>query len=139
MINKQRISINWKCLNYLVPDSSFFFVCWSWVLVWPQWWSFVDVSHEGLDFKGQLISKRFFEVVVFLQKTNENNSHSSKNEFIRSFFGGNRWTQKPFRNYLTFRLILFFTFDLEESLDSIGFIIHVFGIWSIIFIDIHKV
>ena len=40
--------------------------------------------------KGQLISKWFFEVVDFLQKTNENNSHSSKNEFIRSFFGGNR-------------------------------------------------
>ena len=30
------------------------------------------------------------EVDDFLQKTNENNSHSSKNEFIRSFFGGNR-------------------------------------------------
>ena len=54
--------------------------------------------------KGQLISKRFFEVVDFLQKTNENNSHSSKNEFIRSFFGGNGWPQKPFRNYLTFSI-----------------------------------
>ena len=40
--------------------------------------------------KGQLILKWVFEVVNFLQKTNENNSHSSKNEFIRSFFGGNR-------------------------------------------------
>ena len=43
-----------------------------------------------IGFKGQLISKWFFEVVDFLQKTNENNLHSSKNEFIRSFFGGNR-------------------------------------------------
>ena len=29
--------------------------------------------------------------------------HSSKVEFFRSFFGGNRRHQKPFRNYLTFR------------------------------------
>ena len=36
--------------------------------------------------KGQLISKRFFEVDDFLQKMNENNLHSSKNEFIHSFF-----------------------------------------------------
>ena len=39
--------------------------------------------------KSQLISKRFFEVVDFLQKTNKNKSHTSKNEFSRSFFGGN--------------------------------------------------
>ena len=29
--------------------------------------------------------------------------HSSKVEFLRSFFGGNRRHQKPFRNYLTFK------------------------------------
>ena len=52
--------------------------------------------------KGQLISKWFYEVVTFLQKMNENNSHTSKNEFICSFFGGNRWPHKPFRNQLTF-------------------------------------
>ena len=46
-------------------------------------------GHEMLG-KGHLISKWFFEVVDFLQKTNENTSHTSKNEFIRSFFGGNR-------------------------------------------------
>ena len=60
--------------------------------------------------KGQLILKRFFEVVDFLQKTIKNKSHTSKNEFFRSFFGGNWWPQKPFRNYLTFKamsLILF--------------------------------
>ena len=50
----------------------------------------LDPLYLKLDFKGQLISKWFFEVVDFLQKTNENTSHSSKNEFIRSFFGGNR-------------------------------------------------
>ena len=53
-------------------------------------------------FKGQLISKRFFEVIDFLQKTKENKSHTSKNDFIRSFFGGNRLPHKPFRNQLTF-------------------------------------
>ena len=45
-------------------------------LIWPI-----------LEAKGQLISKRFFEVIDFLQKMNENSSHSSKNEFIRVFFG----------------------------------------------------
>ena len=56
--------------------------------------------------KGQLILKCFFGIVDFLQKTNENNSHISKNEFIRSFFGGNRWPPKPFRNQLTFTFSL---------------------------------
>ena len=37
--------------------------------------------------KGQVISNGFFGVFNFFQKTNENTSHSSKNEFIRSFFG----------------------------------------------------
>ena len=38
-------------------------------------------------FKGQLISKCLFVVFNFFQKTNKNTSHSSKNEFIHSFFG----------------------------------------------------
>ena len=100
--------------------------------MWPQWWSFADVTQQGVDFskkiskikiffwfdfhrclhgpskirrhfKGQLILKWFFEVVDFLQKTNENKSHTSKKELFRSFFGGNRWPHKPFRNQLTFR------------------------------------
>ena len=37
-------------------------------------------------FKGQLISKCLFVDFNFFQKTNENTSHISKNEFIRSFF-----------------------------------------------------
>jgi hypothetical protein len=43
----------------------------------------------GTRLKGHLISKWFFEVVDFLKKPNENTSYTSKNEFIRSFFGGN--------------------------------------------------
>ena len=39
---------------------------------------------------------------LFPPRTNKNNLHTSKNEFIRSSFGGNRRPQKPFRNYLTF-------------------------------------
>ena len=38
--------------------------------------------------KGQLISKCLFCVFNFLQKTNKNKSHSSKIEFVHSFFGG---------------------------------------------------
>ena len=37
--------------------------------------------------KGQSISKCLFGVFNFFNKTNENTSHSSKNEFICSFFG----------------------------------------------------
>ena len=37
--------------------------------------------------KGQIISKCLFGVFNFFQKTNANTSHTSKNEFIRSFFG----------------------------------------------------
>jgi hypothetical protein len=48
------------------------------------------LAHTVAHSKGQLISKWFYEVVDFLQITNENNSHSSKSELIRSFFGGNR-------------------------------------------------
>ena len=36
--------------------------------------------------KGQIISKCFFSGRGFFQKTNENTSHTSKNEFIRSVF-----------------------------------------------------
>ena len=42
---------------------------------------------RGHPTKGQIISKCFFGVFNFFQKTNENTSHSSKNEFISSFFG----------------------------------------------------
>ena len=63
---------------------------------------------SGYDWsKGQIISKRFFCVLNFLQKNERKQVdmryHSSKVEFLRSFFGGNRRHQKPFRNYLTFR------------------------------------
>ena len=37
--------------------------------------------------KGQIISKCFFSGWGFFQKTNENTLHTSKNEFIYSFFG----------------------------------------------------
>ena len=50
----------------------------------------VPLQKIYVPFKGHLISKWFFGVVDFLQKTNENKSLSSKNEFIRSFFGGSR-------------------------------------------------
>ena len=52
--------------------------------------NFSTQSEKVEDIKGQLISKRFLAVVTFLQKTNENMSHTSENEFILSFFGGNR-------------------------------------------------
>ena len=39
------------------------------------------------DVKGQIISKLFFSGRGFFQKTNKNTLHTSKNEFICSFFG----------------------------------------------------
>ena len=58
--------------------------------------------------KGQIISKCLFDVFNFFQKTNENKSHSSKNEFVRSFFGRNQDTMICFRDYLTFSNHYFF-------------------------------
>ena len=52
--------------------------------------------------KGQIISKSFFGVFTFFQKTNENKSTSSKVEFVRSFFGRNVGLKKSFRICLTF-------------------------------------
>ena len=43
-----------------------------------------------------------FWCLKFLPKTNENKSHSSKNEFVRSFFGRIQDTIICFRDYLTF-------------------------------------
>ena len=48
--------------------------------------------------KGQIISKCLFGVFNFFQKTNENTSHSSKNEFIHSFFGRIHGLTVCFRN-----------------------------------------
>ena len=48
--------------------------------------------------KGQVISKCLFGVFTFFQKTNENKSHTSKNEFIRSFFGRIHGLTICFRN-----------------------------------------
>ena len=57
--------------------------------------------------KGQLISKCLFGDFNFFQKTNENTSHSCKNELVLSFFGRIRGYQKLFRKFLNF------TFDQE--------------------------
>ena len=52
--------------------------------------------------KGQLISKRFISGRGFSQKTNKKSSHTSKNEFIRSFFGRILGLTICFRSWLTF-------------------------------------
>ena len=49
-------------------------------------------------FKGQLISKCLFVDFNFFQKTNKNTLQSSKNEFIRSFFGRIHGLTICFRN-----------------------------------------
>ena len=54
-------------------------------------------------YKGQIISKGLFGVLEFSQKMNERIRRSSKNEFVRSFFGRIREYQKSFWDYLTFR------------------------------------
>ena len=55
--------------------------------------------------KGHLIPKCLFGVFNFLQKTNENKSHSSKIEFLCSFFGGNVGLKESFWFCLTFNKI----------------------------------
>ena len=56
--------------------------------------------------KGQIISKGLFGVLEFSQKTNKRIRRSSKNEFVRLFFGRIRGYQMSFRNYLTFTVTL---------------------------------
>jgi hypothetical protein len=62
----------------------------SWQLVAPKLriliFSIAMGRNYSFELKGQIISKWFFD--VFLQKPNKNKYHTSKNEFIRSFFGG---------------------------------------------------
>ena len=67
------------------------------------WWQKIDLSSKSS--KGQIISKGLLDVLKFSQKTNERIRRSSKNEFVRSFFGRIRGYQKSFRNYLTFKLL----------------------------------
>ena len=45
-----------------------------------------EFKYEPWTSKGQIITKCLFEVLNFFQKTNDNASHSSENEFIWSFF-----------------------------------------------------
>ena len=65
--------------------------------------------------KGQLISKCLFGIFKFFQKTNENKSHSSKVEFVCSFFGRNVSLKKSFRLCLTFTNI---SIQVEKSLGT---------------------
>ena len=53
-----------------------------------------NVMNEGS--KGQIISKGLFVTLEFSQKTNKRIRRSSKNEFIRSFFGEFEDTKSPF-------------------------------------------
>ena len=69
--------------------------------------------------KGQLISKRLFGVFNFLQKTNKNKFHSSKIEFVCSFFEGNVGLKKSFRFCLTFSM--YQNISSKQILDFVGF------------------
>ena len=61
--------------------------------------------------KGQIISKANCQAQGFFQKTNEKTSHTSKNEFFRSFFG--RILGFPFYSITCI-------FDIHDSLKFIG-------------------
>ena len=50
-----------------------------------------------MTFEGQVISKGFFGIFNFFQKTNKNTSHSSKNELNCSFF----WKNSGYHNLLS--------------------------------------
>ena len=69
--------------------------------------------------KGQLISKCLFGVFNFFQKTNEKQvdlrHHSSKVEFVRSFFGRNVVLKKSFRLCLTFIRFNFNDLDVHPN------------------------
>ena len=65
--------------------------------------NFIQILYTKLSCrtKSQIISKCLFGVFNFFQKTNENTSHSSRNEFIGSFFGRIHSLTICFRKKLT--------------------------------------
>ena len=65
---------------------------------WANPWGYHNLKTTGTTGKGQLISKCLFGGFNFFQKMNKNTSHSSKNEFIRSFFGRIHGLTVFFRN-----------------------------------------
>ena len=76
--------------------------CWlNWLCNYTVVLSYAS-DRKNVQAKGQLISKCLFGIVNFFQNTNENKSHSSKVEFIRSFFWRNASLKKSFRLCLTF-------------------------------------
>ena len=77
---KQSLDIHYKLLYWLGGlnhEAWYFFFCQG---------LFIHYSKARTP-KGQVISKGFFGVFNFFQKTNKNTSHSRKNEFIPLFFG----------------------------------------------------
>ena len=69
--------------------------------------------------KGQSISKCLFGVFNFFNKTNENTSHSSKNEFICSFFGRIHSLTIFFLNQVTFSKLKFSASVGKRSLGNL--------------------
>ena len=67
--------------------------------------------------KGQSISKCLFGVFNFFNKTNENTSHSSKNEFIRSFFGRVHCLIICFQNYNGAKLFNMLPLEMKKMED----------------------
>ena len=82
---------------------------WKSIHFWNKWWPYWK---QYFDIKGQIIFKGLFGVLEFSQKTNERIRRSSKNEFVRSFFGRIWGYQKSFWNNLTFSInFSFFQFQ----------------------------
>ena len=89
-----------------ISGKTFWIFVFSWILFiiqtiiwWIEWYlaRALPISFDATS-KGQIIWNLFFSCRGFSQKTNENTSHTSKNEFIRSFFGRIHGLTICFRN-----------------------------------------
>ena len=59
----------------------------TWILVWPQWWSFTDVSQQGVDFSKKISKIKIFFWFDFHRDVYRSRQKVPKSDFQSINFG----------------------------------------------------